>query len=166
MKAILVYGSCYGSTRRYAEELSRRTGWPACPVQDHPDLTPYDTVVHLGGLYAEKVMGLGWTAGNLPAGAKLIVVTVGLGDPAASAARRDAGIRKQLPDGTQAESFHLRGALDMKKLTLRHRLMLKAFWAVTAIAAGKEAGSAAGRSEQADYVNFSDLEPLAERLQA
>ena len=32
MKAILIYASCYGSTRRYAGELSRRTGRP-CPIK-------------------------------------------------------------------------------------------------------------------------------------
>ena len=29
MKGIVVYGSNYGTTRAYAQELARRTGWPA-----------------------------------------------------------------------------------------------------------------------------------------
>ena len=33
MKGIVVYGSNYGTTRAYAQELARRTGWPAVDWQ-------------------------------------------------------------------------------------------------------------------------------------
>ncbi len=167
MNAILIYASCYGSTRRYAEELSRRTGWPAASFKETPDLSPYDTVVHMGGLYAEKVLGLDKTVKALPKGAKLIVVTVGLGDPAApeGAARLNANVKKALPEGMEAECFHLRGAMDMDKLTFRHRMMIKGFMAVMSkTQAGKSGGMTDARKGPVDFVDFSALEPLEERL--
>ena len=170
MNAILIYGSCYGTTRRYAEELSRRTGFPAVPVGDMPeDLSPFDTVVHLGGLYAEKVMGLRKTAEHLPPSARLLAVTVGLGDPSvpATAAHLRKSLEKQLPAEVlpRTEFFHLRGAMDMEKLTLRHKMMLKAFFAVMSrTAAGKESGFRERREGPVDYVDFSALDPLVSRL--
>ena len=167
MNAILIYASCYGSTRRYAEELSRRTGWPAVSFKEMPDLSPYDTVVHMGGLYAEKILGLDKTVKALPDGAKLIVVTVGLGDPASpeGAVRLKANIKKALPDGMAAECYHLRGAMDMDKLTFRHKMMMKGFLAVMSrTAAGKSRGMSDVRNGPVDFVGFSAMEPLAERL--
>ncbi len=167
MNAILIYASCYGSTRRYAEELSRRTGWPAVSFKELPDLSPYDTVVHMGGLYAEKILGLDKTVKALPDGAKLLVVTVGLGDPSSpeGAARLKANVKKALPDGVEAECFHLRGAMDMDRLTFRHKMMIKGFMAVMSkTAAGKSGGMTDARKGPVDFVDFSALEPLEARL--
>ena len=167
MNAILIYASCYGATRRYAEELSRRTGWPAVSFKELPDLSPYDTVVHMGGLYAEKILGLDKTVQALPDGAKLIVVTVGLGDPASpeGAARLKASVKKALPDGMEAECYDLRGAMNMDKLTFRHKMMMKGFWAVMSkTAAGRSGGMTDARKGPVDFVDFTALEPLAERL--
>ena len=58
MKGIVVYGSNYGTTRAYAQELARRTGWPAVDWQQAKNLAEYETVVYLGGLYAGGVVGL------------------------------------------------------------------------------------------------------------
>ena len=167
MNAILIYGSCYGTTQRYAQELSRRTGWPAASFREMPDLAGDDTVVHLGGMYAEKVMGLAQTVKRLPTGAALLVVTVGLGDPAdpETTKRLRNSIRKQLPDGLRAEYYHLRGAMDMEKLSLRHKMMIKGFTAVMSrTAAGKNGDMAAVTLGPVDYVDLSALDPLVERL--
>ena len=167
MNAILIYASCYGTTKRYAEELSRRTGWPAASFKELPDLSPYDTVVHLGGLYAEKLLGLNKTLKALPEGARLIVVTVGLGDPSspASSARLKANVKKALPAGVEAECFHLRGAMDMEKLSFRHKMMMKGFLAVMSrTAAGKSGGMTDVSNGPVDFVDFSALAPLEERL--
>ena len=153
MNAILIYGSCYGTTQRYAQELSRRTGWPAASFREMPDLVGYDTVVK--------------TVKALPDGAKLLVVTVGLGNPADPETRKRIrnGIRKQLPDGLRAEYYHLRGAMDMEKLGLRHKMMIKGFTAVMSrTAAGKNGDMAAVTLGPVDYVDLSALDPLVERL--
>ena len=78
MKGIVVYGSNYGTTRAYAQELARRTGWPAVDWQQAQKLADYEAVVYLGGLYAGGVVGLKAVLPQLeqaPA-QKLVVVTV------------------------------------------------------------------------------------------
>ena len=83
MEHIIVYGSQYGSTRRYAEKLSEETGIPAVSYKDAPNLSGMKTIVYLGSLYAGGVLGLAKTLRNfsLQEGQKLLLVTVGLATP-------------------------------------------------------------------------------------
>ena len=80
MKKIIIYGSHYGTTRRYAEKLSEMTGISVTNYEDITDLSGYDEIIHFGGLYAGGVKGLKNTIKALPQNAKLIIVTVGLAD--------------------------------------------------------------------------------------
>ena len=48
----IVYGSHYGTTERYAQELSRRVGIPAMDYRRMGEISSQDTVIYLGGLYA------------------------------------------------------------------------------------------------------------------
>ena len=80
MKNIILYGSQYGSTRRYAEKLSEQTGIPAISYKGAPGLSGMKTIIYLGGLYAGGVLGLAKTLRgvSLQDGQKLLLVTVGL----------------------------------------------------------------------------------------
>ena len=78
MKKVIIYGSHYGTTRRYAEKLSELTGIEAINYSDVKDLSGYQTVIHMGGLYAGGVKGLKNTVKLLADITRLIVVTVGL----------------------------------------------------------------------------------------
>ena len=130
-------------------------------------MSPYDTVVHLGGMYAEKVLGLEETVKRLPPGARLIVVTVGLGDPAVprTAERLKNNVEQQLPDELEAECFHLRGAMDPETLSPQHRQMIEAFQARLPGNAGeKNSGNKAALNRPADFVDFASLEPLIRLL--
>ena len=49
MEGIILYGSRYGSTRRYGEELSRETGIPAVSYTQAPPLQDKKVIVYLGG---------------------------------------------------------------------------------------------------------------------
>ena len=87
-------------------------------------------VIHLGGIYAGQILGLSHTAKLLrqePA-AKLLVVTVGLSDPADETNVRNIRnfIKKQLADPLWAETklFHLRGGMDYSRLSVAHRAMM------------------------------------------
>ena len=59
MNAIILYGSQYGSARRYAEHLAQQTGIAALRYQDAPPLADLPLIVYLGGLYAGGVLGCG-----------------------------------------------------------------------------------------------------------
>ena len=81
MKNLIVYGSKYGSSRKYAERLSELTGIYLADYKEVTDLKAYDNVIYLGGIYAGKVRGLKKTAKKLRNDARLIVVTISLGNP-------------------------------------------------------------------------------------
>ena len=83
MKSIIIYGSRYGSARRYAQELSKQTGIPDVSYQEAPLLSELETVVYIGALYAGGVLGLTKTLRrqSFEKHQRLIIVTVGLADP-------------------------------------------------------------------------------------
>lgn len=130
MEKIIVYGSRYGATARYADFLSERTGTKALPYTKIKDLSGYNAVLYLGGLYAGGVLGLSKTIKRLDAAKNqaLIIATVGLADPKVSSniesIRRS--ISKQLPQElyNRAEIFHLRGAIDYQRLGFIHKVMM------------------------------------------
>ena len=50
MDRIIIYGSKYGTTKRYAEELSRRTGIPCRNCKEVKSLSSCKVVIHLGSM--------------------------------------------------------------------------------------------------------------------
>ena len=105
MKTVIIYGSCYGTSERYARELARQTGAELHAAKDLRDLTGCGLAVHIGGLYAGGLAGLRQTLRLLPPDCWLMAVTVGLADPA-------------LPENVR----NIRASLD--RLSLRHRVMM------------------------------------------
>ena len=138
MNKIIIYGSCYGTTQKYAGELSARTGIRSVSYKDIKDIDPYQTVIYLGGLYAGGVEGMKKTLKNLTgiSDKKIIIVTVGLADPADKQNTEHIrnNIRSQIsPDiYEKARIFHLRGGIDYSKLSLLHKTMMKMENALTA----------------------------------
>ena len=128
MKTLILYGSQYGTTKRYADELSRLTGLPALSYEKAADLAGCEQIVYLGGLYAGGVKGLKQTAKKFPAGVRLILVTVGLADvqDEQNIENIRRSVRRQLPAEVlqNAALFHLRGGIDYSRLNLTHRTMM------------------------------------------
>ena len=128
MKTLILYGSQYGTTKRYADELSRLTGLPAVSYEKAPDLAGCEQIVYLGGLYAGGVKGLKQAVKKFPAGVRLILVTVGLADvqDEQNIENIRRSVRGQLPAGLLQNTvlFHLRGGIDYGKLNLTHRTMM------------------------------------------
>ena len=58
MKTIIIYGSQYGTTKRYAEYLSEMTGIEYVAFKEAKDIDRYDRVIFMGALYAGSVLGL------------------------------------------------------------------------------------------------------------
>ena len=130
-KAIIIYGSNYGTARRYAEELSKKTDIPATSYDKADIPKDCEVIVYLGGLYAGGVKGLKET---LPAICKtaykrFVIVTVGLAD--VEDAENINNIRNALQNQLsaevyeKAEIYHLRGGIDYSKLSFPHKTMMK-----------------------------------------
>lgn len=81
---IIIYGSQYGTTKRYAEELGKRTNIVVKNYGEIDDINNYDTIIYFGALYAGGVMGLKKTFSKLSSSddKKIIIATVGVADPA------------------------------------------------------------------------------------
>ena len=176
MNDILLYGSRYGSTRRYAEKLSEQTGIPAVSYKKAPVLSDRKTIVFLGGLYAGGVLGLAKTLGRLSLqnGQKLILVTVGLADPNEAETRSNirASLQRQLPVELldRAKVFHLRGGMDYQKLSFGHRTMMKLLYQ-SLRGTPLEEQTAENRAlmetygKQVDFTDFGALEPIIQEIQ-
>ncbi|MDE5799142.1 MAG: flavodoxin domain-containing protein [Treponemataceae bacterium] len=128
MKNIILYGSCYGTARRYAEKCAELTGIPAVSYKAASSRESYGVVVHFGALYAGGVRGLRAAVRAARGTARLIIVTVGLADVAdkknTDAIRRS--VARQVPQELlrNAALFHLRGSIDYGALHFWHRLMM------------------------------------------
>ena len=83
MSSIIIYGSHYGTTKQYANELSKKTNIKAIPFKNANQINNYDTIIYIGGLYAGGVLGMSKTLKKLDdvLNKKIILVTVGLADP-------------------------------------------------------------------------------------
>ena len=169
MDGIIVYGSKYGSTRRYAEELSRLTGLSAIPCREFQGMAGGNTLVYLGALYAGGVLGLKQTMKGLflREGQRLIVATVGLADPQIPQNRAHilAFLKRQMSPElfSQAVFFHLRGGIDYAVLSPRHRAMMAAmcFSLRRKPARQRSAEDQALLETYGKRIDFTDLSTLA-----
>lgn len=129
MNALIVYGSQYGTTRRYAEKFSQMMNLPVTSCDNVKDLAEYDLIVHFGALYAGGVKGLKNTIKAMREDARLIIVTVGLADVCDKENTENIrkSISRQVPEKLLKDAvvFHLRGGIDYQKLSFKHRTMMK-----------------------------------------
>ena len=130
MKTIILYGSRYGSTKAYAQELARRLGCQAVSLdQANPeDVKKYDCVVIGGGLYANKAVGSKAVARMAPLlkDKHVAVFTVGITPPTCYDALR-VGWKQSYPQLVRqdVDFFHLTGVLDPQNLSWFHRTILR-----------------------------------------
>ena len=166
---IIIYGSLYGSTKRYAEHLSEMTGIEVVAFKDAKDIAKYDRVIYMGALFAGSVLGLKKTVSRMSPSQKLTIITVGMVDPAdpenIDYIRRSIKgiVPALLYDETQI--YHLRGAIDYGNLTLKHRMMLSVIhWKISKMPEEKLNAEAktilAIYGKNLDNVDFKSLEKI------
>lgn len=176
MAHIIIYGSHYGSTRRYAEKLSEQTNIPAVSYRQVRDLSSMRTIIYLGGLYAGGVLGLSKTlrSFSFQDWQKLLIITVGLADPNELENRNNihASLQRQLPAELldRAKVFHLRGGIDYQKLSFGHRTMMKLLYqSLRRVPLEKQTAENRALIEtygkQVDFTDFSALEPIILEIQ-
>lgn len=170
---IIIYGSRYGSARRYAKRLAELTGLDVVDHKEAKDIGEYDRIVYIGSLYAGGVTGLKQTVSKMTPRQELVVATVGLADPtdATNVAHIRQSIKSQIPAHFYDESriFHLRGAIDYTKLNLKYRLMMSLL-AKKVAKLPEEQQNAETRAmletygKQVDFVDFSSLQPIVDSI--
>ena len=151
MKTLIIYGSQYGTTKRYAERFAEMTGFPVISYEDINALIGYERVIYFGGLYAGGVKGLKNAVKRFSLDTKLIIVTVGLADVCdkENISNIRNSISKQVPEDLlkSAFVFHLRGGIDYQKLSFKHKTALIETF-----------------NSKVDFVDFDSLNPIAEVL--
>lgn len=115
----IVYTSCTGHTKEYAELLAARTGLPAYPLQDAKKVLVAQTeILYLGWLNAGAVTGLAAAEKRFA-----VKAVCGVGMSGGSSQLADMRARNKLPDGMPV--FYLQGGFEMDKLNGIYKLMMK-----------------------------------------
>ena len=177
MNSIIIYGSHYGTTKQYAEELSKRTDIKVIFFKNvNQQINDYDTIIYLGGLYAGGVLGMSKTLKKLHniSGKKIIIATVGLSDPTDEVNKNNIrnNIKSQIPKEVfeKAKIFHLRGGIDYSKLNLVHKTMMKLLYnAVKNLPEEKQTAENRAMTEtynkKVDFIDFSALDKIIDEVQ-
>ena len=166
---VIIYGSQYGTTKRYAEYLSEMTGIEAVAFKEAKDIDKYDRVIFMGALYAGSVLGLKKTVSKMSPKQELVIVTVGLVDPndPENIDYIRHSIKERIPADLYDETriFHLRGAIDYSQLSLKHRMMMAVIHSKLSKMPEEKLNTEAktilatyGKKE--DFVDFKSLEKL------
>ncbi len=175
MRTIIVYGSQYGTAKRYAEALAGRTESEIRSCEDLKDLDVYDNIVFIGALYAGGVLGLKKTLSGIHdlQNKKIVIATVGLADPndRENTETIRNGLKKQLPENIciHASIFHLRGGIDYSCLNLKHRTMMALLYRkAKGLAEEKKTAEVKAMidtyGKRVDFVDFGSLAPIIREI--
>ena len=177
MNSIIIYGSHYGTTKQYAEELSKRTNIKAISFKKfNQQINDYDNIIYLGALYAGGVLGMSKTLKKLNniSNKKILIVTVGLSDPTDEVNKNNIrnNIKNQIPKEVleKAKILHLRGGIDYSKLNFAHKTMMKLLYnAVKNLPNEKQTAEDRAMIEtynkKVNFIDFSSLDKVANEIQ-
>jgi menaquinone-dependent protoporphyrinogen IX oxidase len=127
-KTAVIYKSKYGSTKKYAQWIAEELEADLFDVTqvNTEALGQYQTIIFGGGLYASGIIGSDFLVKNyeLLAEKQIIVFTVGLANPQLTDYTNI--IEKNFPPMMREsiKIFHLRGAIDYKKINITHKAMM------------------------------------------
>ena len=173
MKTLIIYGSQYGSTKRYAERLAEMTGIEAVDYKDAKNINDYERIIYFGALYAGGVTGLKKTVSKIIPNQELVIITVGLANPTDSENVKSIrnSIKSQIPLEFYDESkiYHLRGAIDYSQLGLKHKVMMSLLHSKVSKMSESELNAEAKAmletyGKQVDFVDFTTLEQIDSQL--
>ena len=177
MNSIIIYGSHYGTTKQYAEELSKRTNIKAISFKKfNQQINDYDNIIYLGALYAGGVLGMSKTLKKLNniSNKKILIATVGLSDPTDEVNKNNIrnNIKNQIPKEVleKAKIFHLRGGIDYPKLNFAHKTMMKLLYnAVKNLPNEKQTAEDRAMIEtynkKVNFIDFSSLDKITNEIQ-
>lgn len=172
---LIIYGSKYGTTKKYALHLSNVTNIPLKEYKDVKNIDSYETIVYFGALYAGGVLGMKKTFAKLInlENKKIIIATVGLGDPKILENTNNikAGMKKQISNELyeKAHIYHLRGGIDYSKLSLTHKTMMKLLYKKAKSLPDKKRNEETNTfietyNEVVDFVDLNSLSPIIDYI--
>lgn len=174
MKSVILYGSQYGSARKYAEALSEKLNVDCFDYRKLKSAKKYDIVLYVGSLYAGGVLSLRETfkGHSVNDWKKILIITVGIADPndIENSRKIEANTYKQLPANfhKSIELFHVRGSLDYSKLNLKHKVMMKLLYQCSKRIPLEEQNEETRTfietyNHKVDFIDFKSLNCIIER---
>jgi len=170
-KAIVVYKSNYGSTKRYAEWIAGDIGAELKKAGEVKpvSLASYDTVIYGGPLVAVGIAGVKMITNNIEMfkEKKIIVFSVGIA-PANEKTMKEVE-NKNFPGSLSGriKHFHLRGAFDYNKLNFTHRMMmniLRRMLKGKKELSAEEKGMLAIYETPVDFVDKNSIKPIVDYI--
>lgn len=131
MKAIVIYKSKYGSTKKYAQWIAKEI---EADIKDAKnvkatELLDYDTIVYGGGLYAEVINGVHLITKNLDIlkNKKTAIFTTGITPCDCREYYDDLVIKKNFKEGIKEniKIFNFPGKMIIDELSFVHKTALK-----------------------------------------
>ncbi|MGO1469221.1 MAG: flavodoxin domain-containing protein [Tissierella sp.] len=167
---VVIYESKYDSTKKYAQWIAEEIKADLFERSkiDAKELMKYDTIIYGGALYASGIAGASIINKNYKdlKDKRIIVFTVGL----ASTDKKkvftpiiEKNFSQEMIDNIKF--FHLRGAIDYKKLSIIHKTMMRMLKTVLTRKDEKELSDddrelLATYGKKVDFTDKSTIEPL------
>ena len=130
MKAIVIYNSQTGFTKRYAEWIAEAAGADCVALTEakKKDLTGYEAIIFGSWACAGSIKNLSWFKDNMDhwTGKKLIVFCVGA-SPITSDVEKSLACNFNEPKLERADVFYCPGGLNYEKMSAPTKLMMKMF---------------------------------------
>lgn len=173
MGSIIIYGTQYGTSKKYAEKLSEMTEIKTACFSKVKNASAYSRIIYIGSLYAGGVKGLRQTVKGVSVNAEIIIITVGLADPhdLENIANIREAVHKQIPGDLfkRATFFHLRGAIDYKRLNIKHRIMMSMLYKRVKkkpddLLTSEDRMMIATYNQIVDFVDYNSLEPIVDLI--
>ena len=171
MNRIVIYGSFYGYTKKYAIELGNMLNVIVKDYNATKNINDYDSIIYLGGLYAGGVLGMSKTLKKIDniSNKEIIVATVGLADPydSKNIENIEGNMKKQLSTDifNHIKIFHLRGWIVYKNLSFKHKFMMKLVYNKAKKVPVEERDAELRAmietyNKEVDFTDFSELEKI------
>ena len=131
-KVLVMYYSKYGSAKNYAQWIATELGADIYPVNKVPanNFDNYDAIILGSSLYAGSISGIDIIIKNYEQikTKKLILFTCGIADYSKpeNINTINARLNKEIPPDIMQnfKVFYLRGGMNYKKLSLKHKIMM------------------------------------------
>ncbi|CUL06987.1 hypothetical protein DYZ32_01987 [Listeria monocytogenes] len=134
MNKMIIYSSQYGTSKKYATELSQKKEIPMYSVESIPEsIVEADEIIYVGAIYMGKVLGFDKFSKNYKTlSSKLIVISAGMYDPTRK--ENTDNIELTVKENLQKTNFLLKdifclkGRLDTQQLLLKHKMLVNALY--------------------------------------
>lgn len=143
---LIIYKSAYGTAKAYAEYLANKQNTVAIEASnvDIHQMSENEEIIFFAGFYGPKLNGIDLIINNWQtlANKKITICTTSLVDPEIpeNKAKLQEYLKMTLPEEVLkgVEVINLAGAIDYKKMTLPHKLLMTALWLKTKLTSRKK----------------------------